>query len=669
MQFRQPWFFPLALVWLLAATLTDLSVDWRGGEGMWYLPAVWLALSSGSSRRAVFASALGTIAIVIGAGPWHDPFPGALEWSLRIVAIAAAWGTLAIGLSWQRLHKTLRETRETIDRLQADNENLREQAQASSSELSASRLESSERQAAVEQALRDSETLYHSLVDHLPLSVLRKDATFRYTFINRRFVEFSGKPPDELIGRTDFDLFPADLAAKYRQGDEQVLSTGNLFEDIETYRKPDGEERFIQVLKMPIRDSAERIIGTQVMFWDVTDRKRAENALEQSARELEERNAALEQSRENLRRQSEILESILRSIADGVVVADEQGQFLVWNPAAERIIGMGPENLPTSAWTSVYGLFQTDRTTPFPVRDLPLARAIRGEDVSDVAMFIRNDHKSEGAFLSLNATPLRDAQGHVRGGVAVFRDVTRQHVADEALRKSQEEIHSKNQDLETLLYVTSHDLREPLRAIENFSKLVRDRYSDRLDATGRDFLERVVKGAQRLDLLLEDVLTLSRVERAAQPASSFDSTEVVEDVLRHLETRIRETHARVEVVRPLPQIRADRRWAAQAVQNLVSNALKYVREGEPPQVEIRAYEGAEGTGLAVCDRGLGVPPAYTERIFGLFQRAVHRNIEGTGAGLAIVRRVAERHGGRAWVRSREGGGSEFIITFGPGAAA
>ena len=119
----------------------------------------------------------------------------------------------------------------------------------------------------------------------------------------------------------------------------------------------------------------------------------------------------------------------------------------------------------------------------------------------------------------------------------------------------------------------------------------------------------------------------------------------------------------------LPRIRADRRWATQAVQNLVSNALKYTVEGVPPHVEIGGFRGPEGVGLVVRDRGMGVPPDYAERIFQLFQRAVSRKIEGTGAGLAIVKRVAERHGGRAWVLPREGGGSEFFITFGPGAAA
>ena len=165
------------------------------------------------------------------------------------------------------------------------------------------------------------------------------------------------------------------------------------------------------------------------------------------------------------------------------------------------------------------------------------------------------------------------------------------------------------------------------------------------------------------------MLTLSRVQRTVQPSVDIDSGEIVAEVLRHLESRIRETQAIVEVDEGLPAIRADRRWATQAVQNLVSNALKYTVEGEAPNVQIGGFRGPEGVGLVIRDRGMGVPADYSERIFQLFQRAVSRNIEGTGAGLAIVKRVAERHGGRAWVRPREGGGSEFVITFGSGTAA
>jgi len=506
---------------------------------------------------------------------------------------------------------------------------------------------------------------------------------------------------------------------------------------------------------------------------------------------LERRNAELQESEQNLQRQTGILMSILNSIADGVVVADDQGRFVIWNPAADRIIGLGPMDKPTAAWPQVYGLYRPDRVTPFPADQVPLARAIRGETVTDVEMFVRNRSRGDGLLISVTGTPLTDPHGVIKGGVVVFRDVTRHKAAEEALRQSEErsrqivetaydpfvsidaegrvldwntqakttfgwtheevlgktlaelivppqhraahrdgirrylatgegpvlnsrieitalhrdghefpveltvwpvhtsggcnfhafvhditrrkkaeaEIHSKNQDLETLLYVTSHDLREPLRAIENFSRLVCERYADKLDAKGKDFLERVVAGAQRLDRLIEDVLTLSRVQRTVEPAEAVDSGEIVADVLRHLEPRIRETQAVVNVAEKLPAIFADRRWATQAVQNLVSNALKYTAEGEAPQVEIGGFKGPEGVGLMVRDRGMGVPPESADRIFQLFQRAVSRNIEGTGAGLAIVKRVAERHGGRAWVRPRDGGGSEFIITFGSSTSA
>lgn len=728
---------------------------------------------------APLLTALGAIALALAA---VDRFQLQFGWHWPLATMAVLAFGAVIGILWER--------RFTTD-LAGQIMQFKQQAERQRDELTQARTLSSSLQSEAALALRDSEALYHSLVDHLPLSVLRKDKEGTYTFVNRRYLEFSGKDSDEILGTTDFDIFPYELATRYRQGDERVLTTGALFEDIETYQKPDGEKRYIQVLKTPIRDARQQIVGTQVMFWDVTDRKRAEEALEHSTREVEKRNVALRDSEQSLQKQTGILTSILNSIADGVVVADQKGHFLVWNPAADRIIGLGPVDKPGESWTEAYGLFQTDRTTPYAPDELPLRRAIRGESVADVELFVRNKARPEGAFLSVNGTPLVDAEGQIQGGVVVFRDVTGQKSAAEALRNSEEqarqiietafdpfisidsagkvtdwnsqaektfgwsrdealgkiladfivppqhrdahiqgmrtyletgvgpvlnsrieisalhrdghefpveltiwpvrtsteisfhafihnisrrkqaeeEIRSKNQDLETLLYVTSHDLREPLRAIENFSRIVSERYADKLDDKGRDFLDRVVRGAQRLDRLIEDVLMLSRVQRTVQPAEDVAAGEIVADVLHHLEPRIRETQAVVEVEEGLPSIRADRRWATQAVQNLVSNALKYAVEGQAPVVQIGTFQGPEGVGLVIRDRGMGVPPDCSERIFQLFQRAVSRNIEGTGAGLAIVKRVAERHGGKAWVRPRDGGGSEFIITFGSSTSA
>ena len=236
--------------------------------------------------------------------------------------------------------------------------------------------------------------------------------------------------------------------------------------------------------------------------------------------------------------------------------------------------------------------------------------------------------------------------------------------------RARAEIAAKNRDLETLLYVTSHDLREPLRAIENFSRIVNDRYSERLDDKGQDFLRRIISGAQRLNRLLDDILTLSRSQRIGAASEEVDGESIVTEALKRLEGKINTTRARIHVAKDFQGLRVDKTWATQAVYNLIANALKFTREGEAPDVEIVPYRpqapGRNAIGIAVRDRGPGIAPEHAERIFQLFQRAVGREIEGTGAGLAIVRQIAERHGGSAWVEARPGGGSEFIITFAEG---
>jgi signal transduction histidine kinase len=214
-----------------------------------------------------------------------------------------------------------------------------------------------------------------------------------------------------------------------------------------------------------------------------------------------------------------------------------------------------------------------------------------------------------------------------------------------------------------MLYVISHDLREPLRAIEQFSQIVNDRYAEKLDTKGADFLGRTVRAARRMRTLLDDLLELSRARRLRPPDEPVEGHAIVSDVLERVAGRIEETHAVVRVARDLPSVRADRVWAVQALTNLVVNALKFTCNGQPPEVEIAGYRDAGTAGFVVRDKGAGVAPEHAERIFRLFQRAVGREIEGTGAGLAIVAAVAERHGGRAWVEPREGGGSEFAITF------
>ncbi|MCX7422204.1 MAG: PAS domain S-box protein [Planctomycetia bacterium] len=488
-----------------------------------------------------------------------------------------------------------------------------------------------------QQAAKDSQALYQSLVDHLPMCILRKDREGHITFANKEFYKYSGKTEEAILGKTDFDFYPQELASKYHRDDLKVLDQGDSISDIEAHRTPAGEQKYVQVLKSPVHDAARQIIGVQILFWDVSDRKLAE-----------------EHVRESMARKRAIFDAAL----DCIVVADQQGRIIDFNRAAEKTFGHRRDD--------VLGQNMDDLLFPKETRR-------RAQDNRE-----RYEHsQEEGSMIGrrLEATAIRkngeifDVETAMQAIPLEGKTVFAIFLQDITVRKrAQEELAAKNKDLETLLYVTSHDLREPLRSIESFARLVKDRYADKLDDKGKDFLQRITDGTKRLDRLIEDVLMLSRAQRTHEPVADLSSADLVAEVLKQLEGKIEATQARIIVNDNLPTLKVDRRWARQAVYNLVANALKFTKPGEHPDIEITAYSPQsgerEGLGLEVHDRGTGVNADDAERIFGLFQRAVGQQIEGTGAGLAIVQQVAVRHGGNAWVRPRDGGGSEFVVCFG-----
>lgn len=243
----------------------------------------------------------------------------------------------------------------------------------------------------------------------------------------------------------------------------------------------------------------------------------------------------------------------------------------------------------------------------------------------------------------------------------LLRDL--RHEVDER-HEAEVEVQARNRDLETLLFVVSHDLKEPLRAVASFSLMLEERYREELPEKARDLLDRIRRAALRQERLLDEITTLSRAQRMDAPREEVPLEQVLEAVCQGLQERLEESGARLRVESDLPCVPTDPTWAVQAVSNLVSNALKFTREGEAPEVEVRGYRGPEGVGVVVADRGPGVPEGQEERIFQLFKRAVGRDVEGTGAGLAIVKQIAERHGGRVWVEPREGGGSCFHLVLG-----
>jgi light-regulated signal transduction histidine kinase (bacteriophytochrome) len=221
-----------------------------------------------------------------------------------------------------------------------------------------------------------------------------------------------------------------------------------------------------------------------------------------------------------------------------------------------------------------------------------------------------------------------------------------------------------NQELERLLHSVTHDLKEPLRAVHSFSELVMRRYAHALDDQGRNYLERVVDAGARLGTLIEAMRVIAKIRRSTGQRRRTEAAELVRDALRRLRPAIAASGAEVHVAENLPALMVDRHWAAEAVYQLVHNALQFTRPGQQPEIEIVPYQGSEGTGLLVLDRGLGVPAEDADQLFDLFRRVVGREVPGAGVGLTIVRQVAARHDGAAWLRPRAGGGTEAYVTFG-----
>lgn len=398
-------------------------------------------------------------------------------------------------------------------------------------------------------------------------------------------------------------------------------------------------------------------------------RQRAERRAEDAEAELARVRGVLEHRRRRLA-------SILGSIADGVVVSDQNARLVLFNPAAERLLGRGLTDAAPSEWSSTYGVFLPDGVTPFPEAEYPLVRALQGRESEQVDQFIRNASVPEGRYISVSGRPLRGDDGRIEGAVVAFRDVTQARLTAERVARLNDDLEARlgelaslNDELEAFTYSVSHDLRAPLRHIDGFVSLLRGRLGDGLDPTSARQLDVIAGAARRMSRLIEDLLALSRLGRT--PLRMAD-VELAPIVAAAVEATAPEPGSRRLDVRvgPLPRVRGDSALLEVVFVNLLSNAVKYTARREHASVEVSALR-ADGDEVVVVvrDDGAGFDPRYAGKLFGIFQR-LHRDdeFEGTGVGLATVRRVVQRHGGRVWAEGRVGEGASFYVAL-PGAEA
>ena len=240
-------------------------------------------------------------------------------------------------------------------------------------------------------------------------------------------------------------------------------------------------------------------------------------------------------------------------------------------------------------------------------------------------------------------------------------DITRQRQASEALETLSRALERSNTELEQFAYVASHDLQEPLRMVVGYVQLIERRLADKLDTDTREFMAFAVDGATRMQVMIDDILAYSRVTTQAQPLARVDSAAALQQALDRLASRIKESAAEVDV-QPLPTVMADRLQLVQLFQNLISNSIKFCKD-RAPQVRVQAAREAGRWRFSVTDNGIGIAPEYRAQLFVIFKRLhTQREYPGSGIGLAICKRIIERHGGEIGIDSAAGGGAVFWFT-------
>jgi len=349
------------------------------------------------------------------------------------------------------------------------------------------------------------------------------------------------------------------------------------------------------------------------------------------------------------------LAAIMEQTGDGVVVARPDGTLTEWNRGAARVLGYSAQE---AIGSNLRLLTPPNRVDEH--REV-LDRVVAGESLEQYeTVYVRKDGGE--VEVSLTATPLRADDGKIVGVGWILRDISERKRAEERREAADRNLARSNLELEQFAYVASHDLQEPLRSVAGFAQLLEERYGNRLDDDGKRFIGFITKGVERMRALISDLLSYSRSGQDALRTQRVNTDELVHEALSSLDAAVRDARAEVEVGE-LPVLVADRAALAQLFGNLLSNALKFTDGRRPPRVDVTARRSEDVWEFTVADNGLGIDPANAERVFGMFER-LHGEDEygGTGIGLAICKRIVERHGGRIWCEPVPAGGTAFHFT-------
>jgi PAS domain S-box-containing protein len=401
--------------------------------------------------------------------------------------------------------------------------------------------------------------------------------------------------------------------------------------------RPDGAVRWIHDRGFPVRDEngmVYRIAGTAE---DITRSKRIE---------------------EQLRASQALHQSLIDHLPDLIMVKDAQGRFLTANPALVHALGLSDlrDLLGRTDWDffspELAGQYardeQTILSTGVPMLNHEERCIIGGRQVWNLTTKV----------------PLLDAAGRTTGLVGITRDITESKRQRQALEETAAALERSNAELQQFAYVASHDLQEPLRMISSYCQLLERRYKGRLDEQADKFIAYAVDGARRMQTLIRDLLAYSRVETSPRQMAAVDLNQAAALALANLAMLLQDSQAKV-TIEPLPTVSGDRTLLTQLLQNLINNAIKF-RGDRTPEVHVSSQPQGDFHRITVRDNGIGIAQEHHAKVFQIFKRLHSREqYEGTGIGLAVCKRVVEKHGGEIWIESTPGQGSAFHFTLRP----
>ncbi len=480
-----------------------------------------------------------------------------------------------------------------------------------------------------EEALRQSEALARALQDANPETALLLDTAANILRANEVAAARLGGSPDELAGRNFYDLIPSDVAARRREHIEEALRTGK------PVRAEDGRDGMIfDNAYYPLFDARGRAVSLAYYARDITGQRQLE---------------------ESLRETRDYLESLLNHANAPIIVWDPAYRITQFNRAFERLTGY--------AAGGVIGQ-KLEMLFPEASREESLAeivRTLQGEfwDSVEIPILCQD---GEVRVVLWNSANVYAADGRTLvATIAQGQDITARKQAESELIETMSKLEMSNNELQQFAYIASHDLQEPLRMVASFLQLLWRRYGENLDGEAREFIDYAVDGANRMQLMINDLLQYSRVGTPGKEFEPADVEAVFEKILENLRVAIEDSGA-VVTHGQLPVITADSTQISQLMQNLISNAIKF-RGEQPPRVHVQAERRDSEWLFSVSDNGIGIEPEFADRIFVIFQR-LHGRTEypGTGIGLAVCKRIVGRHGGRLWVESEPSRGATFKFT-------